>query len=93
MKWGADARPRARLPTARQRRAADARPPAPFPAPAREELAVAEPGTPTPGHQAPKDCAIPEQVAAELGVSRSTLYRELRKHRESATVEQVAQEG
>ncbi|MFH8476825.1 helix-turn-helix domain-containing protein [Streptomyces sp. NPDC018000] len=31
-----------------------------------------------------KDGAIPEQVAAELGVSRSTLYRELRKHREGA---------
>ncbi|WP_459739920.1 helix-turn-helix domain-containing protein [Streptomyces sp. E-15] len=29
-----------------------------------------------------KSGAIPEQVAAELGVSRSTLYRELRKHRE-----------
>ncbi|MCX4574257.1 recombinase family protein [Streptomyces sp. NBC_01571] len=40
-----------------------------------------------------KDGAIPEQVAAELAVSRSTLYRELRKHRESATAEQVAQEG
>ncbi|MFF3584790.1 helix-turn-helix domain-containing protein [Streptomyces mirabilis] len=26
--------------------------------------------------------AIPEQVAAKLGVSRSTLYRELRKHRQ-----------
>lgn len=31
-----------------------------------------------------KDGAIPEQVAAELGVSRSTLYRELRKHRAAA---------
>ncbi|MFF9573415.1 recombinase family protein [Streptomyces sp. NPDC014685] len=40
-----------------------------------------------------KDGAIPEQVAAELGVSRSfTLYRELRKHRESVTA-QVGQEG
>lgn len=29
-----------------------------------------------------KDGAIPEEVAADLGVSRSTLYRELRKHRE-----------
>ncbi|MCX5048844.1 MULTISPECIES: helix-turn-helix domain-containing protein [unclassified Streptomyces] len=29
-----------------------------------------------------EDGAIPEQVAAELCVSRSTLYRELRKHRE-----------
>jgi transcriptional regulator of acetoin/glycerol metabolism len=39
-----------------------------------------------------KDGAIPEQVAAELGVSRSsTLYRELRKHRESVTA-QVGQE-
>jgi transposase-like protein len=33
--------------------------------------------------------AIPEQVAADLGVSRSTLYRELRKHREGATAERV----
>ncbi|MGW2884572.1 helix-turn-helix domain-containing protein [Streptomyces griseoruber] len=40
-----------------------------------------------------KDGAIPEQVAAELGVSRSTLYRELRKHREGAAVEPVGQEG
>jgi DNA invertase Pin-like site-specific DNA recombinase len=40
-----------------------------------------------------KDGAIPEQVAAELGVSRSTLYRELRKHREGATAEPVGQEG
>lgn len=36
-----------------------------------------------------KDGAIPEQVAAELGISRSTLYRELRKHREGATAEPV----
>lgn len=28
-----------------------------------------------------KDGAVPEQVAADLGISRSTLYRELRKHR------------
>ncbi|MFF2133368.1 helix-turn-helix domain-containing protein [Streptomyces olivochromogenes] len=34
-----------------------------------------------------KDGAIPEQVAAELGVSRSTLYRDLRKHRESTSHE------
>jgi transcriptional regulator of acetoin/glycerol metabolism len=40
-----------------------------------------------------KDGAIPEQVAAELGVSRSTLYRELRKHREGATAEPFGQEG
>nr|WP_218835896.1 helix-turn-helix domain-containing protein [Streptomyces sp. TLI_235] len=40
-----------------------------------------------------KDGAIPEQVAAELGVSRSTLHRELRKHREAAIVEQVGWEG
>ncbi|MGW6603889.1 recombinase family protein [Streptomyces sp. NPDC055036] len=40
-----------------------------------------------------KDGAIPEQVAAELGVSRSTLYRELRKYREDATAEPVGQEG
>lgn len=40
-----------------------------------------------------KDGAIPEQVAAELGVSRSTLYQELRKHREGAAVEPVGQEG
>ncbi|GGW82836.1 transposase [Streptomyces galilaeus] len=36
-----------------------------------------------------KKGAIPEQVAAELGVSRSTLYRELRKHREDAAAEPV----
>ncbi|MFJ9822406.1 recombinase family protein [Streptomyces sp. NPDC101151] len=35
----------------------------------------------------------PAQVAAELGVSRSTLYPELRKHREGAAVEPVGQEG
>jgi transposase-like protein len=40
-----------------------------------------------------KDGAIPEQVAAELGVSRSTPYRELRKHREGATAEPFGQEG
>jgi transcriptional regulator of acetoin/glycerol metabolism len=34
-----------------------------------------------------KDGASPEQVAAELGVSRSTLYRELRKHRDSTVIE------
>ncbi|QDN54418.1 MULTISPECIES: helix-turn-helix domain-containing protein [unclassified Streptomyces] len=34
-----------------------------------------------------KDGAIPEQVAAELGVSRSRLYRGLRKHRESTSHE------
>ena len=28
------------------------------------------------------DGGVPGQVAAELGISRSTLYRELRKHRE-----------
>jgi len=39
------------------------------------------------------DGAIPEQVAADLGVSRSTLYRELRKHREGAIAERVAREG
>jgi transcriptional regulator of acetoin/glycerol metabolism len=37
----------------------------------------------------PSHVAIPEQVAAELGISRSTLYRELRKHRESAAIQQV----
>ncbi|MGC9501113.1 helix-turn-helix domain-containing protein [Streptomyces sp. WG7] len=40
-----------------------------------------------------KDGAIPEQVADELGVSRSTLYRELRKHREGATAEPVGRSG
>ncbi|WP_409000513.1 helix-turn-helix domain-containing protein [Streptomyces europaeiscabiei] len=30
---------------------------------------------------------LPEQVAAALGISRSTLYRELSKHREGAAVE------
>ncbi|MFB7259293.1 helix-turn-helix domain-containing protein [Streptomyces nojiriensis] len=40
-----------------------------------------------------KDGAIPQQVAAELGVSRSTLYRELRKHREGSASEPVGQEG
>ncbi|MFD8003859.1 helix-turn-helix domain-containing protein [Streptomyces mirabilis] len=34
-----------------------------------------------------KDGAIPEQVAAEFGVSRSTVYRELRRHRESTSHE------
>jgi DNA invertase Pin-like site-specific DNA recombinase len=37
-----------------------------------------------------KDGAFPGQVAAELGVSRSTLYRELRKHREGTAVERPA---
>lgn len=40
-----------------------------------------------------KGGAIPEQVAAELGVSRSTLYREPRKHREGVTAEPVGREG
>ncbi|WP_078969916.1 helix-turn-helix domain-containing protein [Streptomyces natalensis] len=40
-----------------------------------------------------KDGAIPEQVAAELGISRSTLYREFRKHRESVAVLRVTPEG
>ena len=39
------------------------------------------------------DGAIPEQVAADLGVSRSTLYRELRKYREGAVAERVVREG
>ena len=39
------------------------------------------------------DGAIPEQVAADLGISRSTLYRELRKHREGAVAERVVREG
>jgi DNA invertase Pin-like site-specific DNA recombinase len=39
-----------------------------------------------------KNGAIPEQVAAELSISRSTLYRELRKHRESAAIQQVTSE-
>jgi transcriptional regulator of acetoin/glycerol metabolism len=39
------------------------------------------------------DGAIAEQVAADLGVSRSTLYRELRKHREGAFAEQIVREG
>ena len=34
-----------------------------------------------------------DSLAAELGVSRSTLYRELRKHREGAAVEPVGREG
>lgn len=34
-----------------------------------------------------KDGAIPEQVAAELGISRSTLYRELHRHREGSVME------
>ncbi len=37
-----------------------------------------------------KGGAIPEQVAAELGISRSTLYRELRKHREGTAIERPA---
>jgi len=39
------------------------------------------------------DGAIPEQVAADLGVSRSTLYRELRKHREGAVAERVGRKA
>ena len=39
------------------------------------------------------DGAIPGQVAADLGISRSTLYRELRKHREGAIAERVVREG
>ena len=39
------------------------------------------------------DGAIPEQAAADLGISRSTLYRELRKHREGAVAERVVREG
>ncbi|WP_405681486.1 MULTISPECIES: helix-turn-helix domain-containing protein [unclassified Streptomyces] len=40
-----------------------------------------------------KDGAIPEQIAAELGVSRSALYRELRQHREGGIVEQAGREA
>lgn len=40
-----------------------------------------------------KEGAIPEKVATELGVSRSTLYRELRKHRESAVIRHVGHGG
>jgi DNA invertase Pin-like site-specific DNA recombinase len=39
------------------------------------------------------DGAIPGQVAADLGISRSTLYRELRKHREGAAAERAVREG
>jgi DNA invertase Pin-like site-specific DNA recombinase len=39
------------------------------------------------------DGAIPEQVAADLGVSRPTLYRELRKYREDAVAERVVREA
>ena len=35
------------------------------------------------------DGVTPDQVAADLGVSRSTLYRELRKHREGAIAQRV----
>ena len=45
------------------------------------------------GAQRIGDGAIPEQVAADLGVSRSTLYRELRKHREGAVAERDVREG
>jgi len=38
------------------------------------------------------DGAIPGQVAGGLGVSRSTPYRELRKHREGAVAERVVRE-
>ena len=37
--------------------------------------------------------AIPGQVAAGLGVSRFTLYRGVRKHREGAIAERVVREG
>lgn len=33
------------------------------------------------------------RTLGELGVSRSTLYRELRKHREGATAEPVGRNG
>jgi DNA invertase Pin-like site-specific DNA recombinase len=39
------------------------------------------------------DGVTPDQVAADLGVSRSTLYRELRKHREGAIAQRVVREG
>jgi DNA invertase Pin-like site-specific DNA recombinase len=39
------------------------------------------------------DGAIPEQVAADLGISRSTLYRELHQHREGAVAERVVRES
>jgi AraC-like DNA-binding protein len=39
-----------------------------------------------------KDGAIPEQIAAELGISRSTLHRELRKHRDTAAVSALLRE-
>ncbi|MFJ1551683.1 hypothetical protein [Streptomyces sp. NPDC088246] len=40
-----------------------------------------------------KDGAVPEQVAAELGVSRSTLYREPRKYREDMSAKPVIRES
>jgi DNA invertase Pin-like site-specific DNA recombinase len=40
-----------------------------------------------------KDGALPGQVAAELGVSRSTLYRELRKHRERTAIGRPADQA
>ena len=36
---------------------------------------------------------MPEQVAAELGISRSTLYRELLKHREGTAIERPADQA
>jgi DNA invertase Pin-like site-specific DNA recombinase len=39
------------------------------------------------------DDAIPEQVAADLGISRSTLYQELRKHREGTVAERAVRQG
>ncbi|MFF1650619.1 hypothetical protein [Streptomyces sp. NPDC058240] len=39
-----------------------------------------------------KDGAIPERVAAELSVSRSTPYRQLRKHREDMSAKPVIRE-
>ncbi|MEU8509704.1 hypothetical protein AB0C40_34500 [Streptomyces brevispora] len=40
-----------------------------------------------------KDGAVSEQVAAELGVSRSTPYRELRKYREDMSAKPVIRES
>ncbi|MGW3267928.1 helix-turn-helix domain-containing protein [Streptomyces sp. NPDC001056] len=54
---------------------------------------IAGTGTRAGAAQRIKDGAIPERVAAELGISRSTLYRELRKHRESVAVLRVTPEG
>src|SRR5260370_45106 len=68
------------------RTASAAAPPAGRPA----KLTASPPRRSRPADRGRRD---PRQGAAGLGVSRSTLYRELHKHREGAVAEQVVREG